>query len=205
MNFHYNYSVLQKHLSQQAYDFILPYLKEYNVGIRVCKPRKTKLADYRPKFQDLGHRVSINNDLNPYYFAITMIHEVAHLLTWEKHQNRVLPHGNEWKQEYKKLMNAFLQVIDWPENLLKTLENHLKRVNASTCVDPQLFKTLNDLGNSKTNLKYLDSLPFQAIFDFNGRVFEKGKKLRTRYKCRELRSNKNYLISGIAQVDIVDK
>jgi hypothetical protein len=205
MNFHHNYTDLLDYLSPEVFDILLPYLEKNEVGIRICRPRKTKLADFRPKFKKNGHRISINNDLNKYYFSITMVHEVAHLITWMKYESSVLPHGVQWQYEYKKLMNEVLLVVDWPKKLIYALNNHLTRVNASTCTDPALFKTLNELNEGEFQLKYLESLEVGTIFSFNGRVFKKGKKLRTRHKCLEMNSSRNYLINGIAQVEIVDK
>ena len=42
------------------------------------------------------HRISVNENLNPYAFLITLLHEVAHMTTWEKHRlrmRRCRPHG----------------------------------------------------------------------------------------------------------------
>ena len=64
--------------------------------IRVSKPRKTKLGDYRrPGRPHQPHRISINGNLNPYAFLITLLHEWAHLEIYQEYKGKVAPHGPE--------------------------------------------------------------------------------------------------------------
>ena len=50
----------------------------------------------------------MNGTLNNYSFLITLIHELAHLLTFTQYKNRVEPHGREWKRIYGTMMKDFL-------------------------------------------------------------------------------------------------
>ena len=87
------------------------WLNTYNCQLKIKKPRLTKLGDYRCPQNGKGHIISINNNLNPYAFLITLTHEIAHMMVWEKHQNKVLPHGSEWKEMFQKLMLNFLPLF----------------------------------------------------------------------------------------------
>ena len=57
----------------------------------------------------------MNNNLNKYSFLITITHEIAHMMIWEKHQNKVDPHGEEWKMpatiENPKVFEEIIEVI----------------------------------------------------------------------------------------------
>ena len=45
-----------------------------------------------------NHRISVNGNLNKYSFLITLIHELAHLLTFTQYKNRVDPHGRNGRE-----------------------------------------------------------------------------------------------------------
>ena len=53
----------------------------------------------------------MNGDLNPYSFLITTLHEFAHLHTFQQHGNRVNPHGDEWKTNFRKLLIDMIKKI----------------------------------------------------------------------------------------------
>lgn len=54
-----------------------------NVRFRIVAPRKTKLGDFRRPINVQGiPQITINNNLNPYAFLITTLHEIAHLHTY---------------------------------------------------------------------------------------------------------------------------
>ena len=75
----------------------------------VTKKRQSVLGDYRHSAIGKNHRISINGNLNKYEFLITLLHELAHLFTFEKFANKVEPHGKEWKHFYGSLLADFLQ------------------------------------------------------------------------------------------------
>ena len=102
------YKGLQDFLPPKSLHSIATYLAENEVFLKITPKRSTKLGDYRPPFGQKGHRISINGDLNPYAFLNTLVHELAHLLTYKQFAQTVNSHGIEWKQNYQMLMNAFL-------------------------------------------------------------------------------------------------
>lgn len=179
-------------------DFII----EHRIQMRITRERSTKLGDYRPPYGRVGHRISINHNLNSYAFLITLVHEFAHLLAWKQYENTVAPHGKEWKLCYKKLMLPLFGRGIFPEDIERALAAYLINPAATSCSDPKLYKVLAQY-NSEPVI-HLDEIPFGAVFKLpNGMVFRKGEKRQTRYVCMEQRTNKNYLISGIAIVEIL--
>ncbi len=49
---------------------------------------KLFLGDYRNSHAGKGHRISVNGNLNKYSFLITLLHELAHLFTYERFGHR---------------------------------------------------------------------------------------------------------------------
>ncbi len=93
--------VLANYIPQQAVDLMAEWILDFNFDLRITKERNSKLGDYRNPTPGERHKISVNHNLNQYAFLITLVHEIAHLHTWEKHKWKVKPHGDEWKNEFK--------------------------------------------------------------------------------------------------------
>lgn len=171
------------------------------VHFTISKKRKTKLGDYRHPYNGKPHRISVNGDLNPYAFLVTTIHEMAHLTTFEKYGNRVKPHGNEWKYEFKTLFDPLMNNNALPEDISIAITNYLKNAKASSCSDDRLFRVLKRY-DEKRGIR-VEELEFGTKFELNGKIFVKGKKLRTRFECREVYSDRTYRVLGLAEIDRV--
>ena len=195
-------AVLEKlgsYVPQGALPLILPWFDRYPVELRITRPRRTKLGDFRSNSRKGPHRISINNDLNPYSFLITLIHEFAHVVTFAEHGRNAKAHGVEWKMNYRELLYPFLISNVFPSELTKTLEVHLERAPAASCSDPALVKALH--GFDTIERTYLEELPMNSRFTLGGdRIFQKGEKLRKRYRCVCLNDRRTYLIDPLAEV-----
>lgn len=101
-------SQLQDFLPAGTYDAVLAYLHHFKVHLTVARERKSILGDYRHRTHGRNHRISVNGNLNKFSFLITLLHELAHLLTFEKYGNRVSAHGREWKGVFGQLLSQFL-------------------------------------------------------------------------------------------------
>jgi SprT protein len=82
---------------------------EFDFKLKITKERSTKLGDYTSPRDGLNHTITINHNLNQYSFFITLVHEIAHLHTFNKHRNTVAPHGQEWKQSFQSINDTFFK------------------------------------------------------------------------------------------------
>ena len=114
------------------------WIDELDVKLRISKPRKTKLGDF--KLVNNTMFISVNNNLNKYSFLITLVHELAHAYVYQKYQNKVKPHGNSWKYTFKRMLLNFLTPDYFPEDVLKVLSKHIINPKASTFSDINLVK-----------------------------------------------------------------
>ena len=95
---------LRRWIPSAAAPLILEYLNHYQVHLTITRERKSVLGDYRHATRDQNHRISVNGNLNHWSFLITLIHELAHLVTFMEYSNRVQSHGKEWKTIYRKML-----------------------------------------------------------------------------------------------------
>ena len=197
-------SALQSYLPPNTYGPVLHYLQFYKVHLTVAKERKSILGDYRHRHGGQTHRISVNGNLNQYAFLITLLHELAHLLTFEKWGNRVAAHGKEWKGVFGQLLAQFIEHDVFPTDIKNVLLQSLHNPAASSCADEALLRTLRNYDELKGNSHFVETLPEGALFKtHDGRVFQKGQKMRKRFRCMELATKRMYLFSPVYEVEVV--
>lgn len=195
---------LSEYLPEGAVNIIAQWIDEYSCDFKIAGKRATKLGDYRPRHKGLNHRISVNYNLNPYAFLITTVHEFAHLQTWNEYKSSVKPHGQEWKRNFKKMMQPFLAMDLFPDDLKKEINTYLINPSASSCTDVSLFRAIqsyNPPERSGAPALLMENIPCNATFLVrNGRRFKKLEKLRKRYKCIELATGRLYLFHPMAEI-----
>jgi len=192
--------ILAEYLPEVAVDRVWEQIKKHNIFFKISKSRNSKLGDYRPPIRSSTHRISVNHDLNPYSFLITFVHEVAHLVVFEKYGNKVSPHGKEWKTAYRELMQPYLENDSFPEDIKNVLEKSLKNSKASSTSDLKLSRVLKKY-DAPSNEIHLEELETESIFQIKtGRTFKKGDRIRTRYKCQNLQNKRFYLFHPLTPV-----
>ena len=182
---------------------VLQLLEHDNLTVLVKKERKTRHGDYR-QLQNGKHQITVNGSLNKYRFLITLIHEIAHLEAYKAYGKFIKPHGTEWKRTFQYLMLPFLNPEVFPTEMLPLLAKHFKNPKASSDTDVQLAYALKQF-DANTNKTFIFEIPLQSTFKiYNGRIFKKLKKRRTRYECVEVLTGKTYLLNANVEVTIID-
>jgi len=121
---------LSNYLPADAAPVIARWIDYFNCEFKISRNRSTKHGDYRHPFKDAGHRISVNYNLNPYAFLITTVHEFAHLLTWNEHKRKAKPHGQEWKNNFKKMMRPFFEQAIFPPDIRQAISVEKLVINA---------------------------------------------------------------------------
>ena len=195
---------LQDYLPAGSFDEVLYYLHHHHVHLTISRKRQSILGDYRHALSDKNHRISVNGNLNKYAFLITLLHELAHLFTYEKFGHRVQAHGKEWKNEFGKILAKFLLQKIFPPDIEIALMNTLQNPAASSCGDEKLLRVLHIYDEKKDGIHLIEQLPQGALFSIKGgRIFKKEEKIRKRYKCIEVKTGKYYLFSAVYEVNVV--
>ncbi|MGE0566326.1 MAG: SprT-like domain-containing protein [Bacteroidia bacterium] len=201
-----NSEILKKYIPHAAVSLIADWVIDFDFKLKITKERSTRYGDYSSPRNGLNHVITINYNLNQYAFLITLVHEIAHLDTFNKHKDRVQPHGNEWKWAFIQLMQPFLNTEVFPVDLLYAVRQYLKNPAASSCSDQRLMRALKLYDNHNNGKIFLDYLPENATFMFNGsRLFVKGKKIRTRIECKEIVTGTTYLFNALTEVEVFDQ
>jgi SprT protein len=191
-------SALQQYLPPNTLEEVLAYLQFYHVHLTVARDRKSILGDYRHRTHASNHRISVNGNLNKYAFLITLLHELAHLLTFEKYGNKVASHGREWKVIFGQLLARFIEHKVFPDDIRQALMLSLHNPAASSCADELLLRTLKNYDANKGHLVFVEDVAIGMLFKTtDGRVFRKGEKIRKRFRCEEVATKRIYLFSPV--------
>jgi len=198
---------LEQFLPHGAFEQVAPFFKNNTIHLTITHERKSVLGDYRNPTPDAPfHRISINANLNPYSFLITLLHELAHMFTFQHFQHKAPPHGKEWKTQFRHILIPFMGKRFFPGDVEKALYAYLHNPAASTCTDADLYKALYRYDEHKPGFKLVDEVGINQLFETeDGQVYQKIEKLRTRHKCKNIVNGKVYLFQGIAEVKAVRK
>lgn len=194
---------LNAFLPPGAFPRVLEFIHKHPHRLKIARERKTVNGDYRPpSSQYPGHRISVNGNLNPYSFLVTLLHEFAHLITYKAYGSRVDAHGPEWKLAFKNILSDYLDMGIFPPGLKAALLRSLNNLKATTCSDPDLYLALASYDPAVDGQQLIEQLPVPSKFRIeDGRIFKILKKRRTRYECLELQSGQRYFFHRFARVE----
>ena len=191
---------LEHFLPKGAFEDVIPYLDRYHIKLKITKERKTKYGDYRLANKGGMHQITVNGNLNPYQFLLTLIHEIAHLIAFDNYGFGIKTHGEEWKKTYQELMIPFLNEEVFPAELLQVVLTAMRNVKSSSCYDPNLVLALRKYDENAMG-KLIQELKSGDIFYASGKKYKLLRKRRTRYEAEEVESKRIYLFPALYEID----
>lgn len=195
--------ILEKYIPKNAVTPIFEIIKETKVYLKIVNERTTRHGDYR-RLETGQHQITVNANLNPYKFLITLVHELAHLVAFTHYGRRISPHGKEWKITFHKMMLPFLREEIFPKELLPLLFRHFENPSATTDTDQMLAFALKQY-DAPNDLHCVFQLPIGAYFQIhNGRIFQRGKRRTKRYECVEVKTGRVYIFDPNTEVKLLN-
>jgi hypothetical protein len=194
---------LLKYLPEHAVNLCFELIKANSVHLKIVNERQTRHGDYRKGITG-KHEITVNANLNKYRFLITLVHEISHLVAFEKFGRNIKPHGNEWKYTFQQLMVPFIRPEIFPNSVLPLVANHFKNPTASSDTDARLAFALKQFDERKADVHYIHEVPSGSLFRIkNGRIFKKNGLRTKRYECVEVNSGRLFLFNANAEVEII--
>jgi hypothetical protein len=187
------FSTLSSRLPGASVAYCFSLWNQHPFDLKLTKRRSSKVGDFSAPRGRLP-LITLNNDLNPYLFLVTYVHEVAHLFVHKKSGNRVEPHGVEWKEEFRVLMLPLLKESSFPAEILHELRRHMADPKASSFADTALTNSFRKYDPEHLHSVQLSEVAEGSVFKLQGKYFKKGKLRRTRIVCREMKTRRLYLV-----------
>ncbi len=196
--------ILKKYLPEYSVASCVSLIQNNRVHLKIVNERVTRHGDYR-KMPDGRHKITVNASLNKYRFLMTLIHEIAHLVAFEKYGRRIKPHGVEWKRTFQELMLPFIRPEVFPSSVLPLMARHFRNPKASSSTDAQLAIALKKFDTQHSDKSYVYELPLGSVFRlYNGKLFKKGNRRVKRYECTEVATGRLFLFQPNAEVEPID-
>lgn len=192
---------LNSYLPAGAYHTVMQYLQHYKIHLTITKERRSVLGDYRFAVHGKNHRISVNGNLNSFAFLITLLHELAHLIAFEKYGNRIAAHGKEWKLIYGEILHQFLLLNIFPGDIAIEIKATMHSPAAGSCAEDGLIRVLRKYDQKQDQKKLVEEIDVNGSFQTDdGRIFKRGDQLRKRIRCLEIKTGKIYLFSPVYEV-----
>ena len=197
------FALLKDRVPENALQYCWDLWKEDPFHFVISRSRASKLGDFSYRADRKIQQITINQDLNPYQFLITYLHEIAHYRAFKKYGPNIKPHGIEWKIAFQQLMSPVLSDLVFPKDVLLPLKRYLINPKASTGADLFLSREVRkyDLHRDSRMVTYLSDIKMGEHFTLKGRRFQKESTRRTRILCLEVKTGRKYLISSNAEVE----
>ena len=194
---------LAKYIPEHAVKPVFDLIVANQVHLKIVNERQTRHGDYR-RGHTGKHEITVNASLNKYRFLMTLIHEIAHLVAFEKFGRNIKPHGDEWKFTFQRLMVPFIRPEIFPGQLLPLLARHFKNPSASSDTDTTLSLALKQY-DAQNDKSYVFEIPYGSVFRIkNGKIFKKLAVRTKRFECIEISSGKTYLFNPNAEVELIN-
>lgn len=193
---------LSRYIPEHAVKPVFELIVTNQVHLKIVNERQTRHGDYRKGLSG-KHEITVNSNLNKYKFLITLIHEISHLVAFEKFGRNIKPHGSEWKYSFQRLMVPFIRPEIFPNHLLPLLARHFKNPTASSDTDATLSLALKQF-DQQNDKNYVFEIPYGSVFRIqNGKIFKKMAIRTKRFECLEVSSGKTYLFNPNAEVELL--
>jgi hypothetical protein len=193
---------LARYLPEHAVQAVFELIVSNQVHLKIVNERQTRHGDYRRALNG-KHEITVNASLNKYKFLITLIHEIAHLVAFEKFGSNIKPHGDEWKITFQRLMVPFIRPEIFPQHLLPLLARHFRNPSASSDTDTTLSLALKQF-DQENDKNYVFEIPYGSVFRIsNGKIFKKIAVRTKRFECMEISTGKTYLFNPNAEVELL--
>ena len=196
---------LGRYVPVAAVDRVFGFMDRYCVHLHITRERQSKLGDYRWP-QPPRHpyqEISVNGNLNMYFFLWVLLHEMAHLNTHQRYGTNVQPHGHEWQEEYRQLLLAYADCF--PQDVVVLLRKYCRHIPLSHHIGSQIESLFRhyDEGYEPSADITLDMLQPGTRFRVKAkpqRLFVAVEKRRTRWICKDVATGMQYLVYGAAVV-----
>lgn len=193
--------LFDKYLPAGAKTFVEEWSRGRRVFIKIKGERQSKLGDYRRQ-RDGQHLITINHNLPPELFFFVLTHEFAHLLAFEKFGFRIAPHGAEWKQTYR----GMLQQTDgiYTPALAPLIRQYAQNPRANFSAFAPLARILENLPQEE-GITFVEAVPPGADFIYRREIYRMVGRRKINYLCKHLATGRGFIFRPAAPVEMIIK
>jgi SprT protein len=176
------------------------WLQTPGLTLRLNRRRSHRLGAFQ-RHRDGTMSIMMNLHQDAYAFLITLAHEVAHMQVALRYGNTVAPHGKEWKVACRGLMLEAVSIPGLPDDIRAVMLAIARLPKSTHFSDKAVSRVLMKYSPVHAGQALLCDLPDGVRFAMpNGKIYIKGERNRTRYRCKLDGTSRFYLITGTVPV-----
>ena len=199
-----DFEILAKYLPASSHEYIQQLLTGENLLIRITRQRKTRFGSFTARRNSNYKAINISGQQNQWAFLITFIHEFAHLRVWKTYGHKVKGHGREWKDTYYQLATPLLLSNTFPEDINEALKKYFTGKKISDSTETNLMRILKKYDSAGQEVIYIENIPVGHYFTYGNHQFQKIEKLRTRYKCKDVKTGRMFVFTALVEVNPIN-
>lgn len=195
------YNALKIHMSPKQIEFVLPYFIERKLKMHI----KTEKNSYKglcrmPLNASDYYKITVCRTDNEDLFFLVFLHEVAHMEVNIKYGRKVLAHGMEWSNTFRALIIQSIKNSCFNDYSAKVLTDFLSKGVLITTAKMHKIEALIE-NNSNPDIIRVLQVPENALFILQGgKIFKKCERIKTRYRCIDVKTGKAYRVHPNAPV-----
>lgn len=189
-------ALLQPYLPEGSLELASRWLSVPSLTVKLVSRGNYRLGTY--SYRSNGRQsIILNTKQDRYSFLITMAHEVAHMQARQQWGLKIAPHGPEWQLICRRLLLEAAEIPSLPEDIRQAMHLVAAAPKSTHLANKTAARIFMQYSEKYDGMTLLADLPTGSRFVLDdGRVFLKGEKNRTRYKCMLQGTSKYYLIGG---------
>lgn len=184
-------------------EIVTGWLDAPGLELKLSNRRSSRMGSYL-RCRDGRHIITMNTNQGKYSFLITLLHELAHLQVSLERNARHTPHGKEWKSKFSELLLRTVAADALPQKIKDVLMMIAQSPRSTHFYDEKISSALLGFDPGANPGILLCDLPEGSRFRMmNGKIYVKGNRIRTRYRCRLEGSQSCFLVGGAVPVTLV--
>jgi len=172
-----------------------------NLKLIIRNPRKSFYGNMIYAKKEEKYKIYLNRNLSPNFFLYVFLHEYAHVLAHLQFGRKIKPHGKEWQKSFFILLQEAMDKGLFESNIHAEIEKQFFKTCVYSNMRDSHIKSLMDKIDLGKEHHYIKDMPIHSVVVLpNNLNLKIEKKIRTRYLCSDMNSNKKYLVPGFMTV-----
>jgi hypothetical protein len=181
---------------EEAFDTVARLMAAYPFRLEIKSLRST-LGKFQLGKEGETHCIRMRKGLSKHLFLLVLLHEIAHLYTYEQFGRSAKPHGREWKHIFGSFLKEVLPLNAFPPKVADGLVDFIRNPKASMINSRGFYACFEEF----SDYVVLDKLSDYECFAINNnKYYQKLGVAKKHIRCRDLQSGKAILARSSAPV-----
>lgn len=188
--------MLSLFIPEEALEMLTRLMAAYPVRLEIKSLRST-LGRFQAGKPGEVHCIRMRKGLSKPLFLLVLLHEIAHLYTYEQFGRRAKPHGKEWKKIFADFLKEALPLNAFPPRVAEGLVDFIRNPKASMINSRGFYACFEEFSDYVV-LENMNDFECFVINSF--KYYQKLSAEKKHIRCKDLHNGKTVLARRSAPV-----